>query len=274
MLLYKWMKYPFFGKYMTKWENPLTDEEKKEWESISTRSKSGGVIKGMFARTKGAKARATVVLGHPMGKEAKGYFLKRGYTDLLREEGFNVVIFDLNGFGESSHGSFSYFEDIVAIGIKTKALTPDLPIGYFGISLGASWATIAFADKTHPYDFAIIESAATSLQEFWIHFPVAYKALKFINFIMPKYIAKLEMIERIKEAKRLRGLLLIYCQKDRWVPLEMGKRFAQNSPVPTQLWVAHKARHAQIMSSPNKDVYQEKILAFLEHESHMAQRSK
>ncbi len=28
-MIYKLIKYPFFGKYMTKWENPLTDEEKK-----------------------------------------------------------------------------------------------------------------------------------------------------------------------------------------------------------------------------------------------------
>lgn len=225
----------------------------------------------MFARAKGEKARATVVLGHPMGKEAKGYFLKRGYTDLLREEGFNVVIFDLNGFGESSHGSFSYFEDIVAIGIKAKALTPDLPVGYFGISLGASWATIAFADETHPYDFAVIESAATSLPEFWVHFPVAYKALKVFSFLVPKYAKKLVMIERIKEAKRLRALLLIYCRKDRWVPLEMGKRFERNSPVPTRLWVAERGRHAELMRSPVKEAYKETVVTFLKEEAAKAQ---
>ena len=220
----------------------------------------------MFARSKSNEEKATVVLGHPMGKEAKGYFLKRGYTDLLRYNGFNVVIFDINGFGESTHGSFSYFEDIIAIGIKTKKLTPKLPIVYHGISLGASWATISFADEAHVYDFAIIESASTSLLEFWVIFPVAYRTLQAINAIMPNYRKKVEMIERIKEAKHLQSLLLIYSERDRWTPLDMGKRFKQNSPVPTELWTIDKARHAEIMKSPNKDAYQEKIISYLNQE--------
>lgn len=58
-------------------------------------------------------------------------------------------------------------------------MTPSIPIGYFGISPGGQMATIAFADETHKYDFAIIESAATGLDEFWIHFPTACKSTYF-----------------------------------------------------------------------------------------------
>ena len=68
---------------MVKWRNPLTEHENKEWQQISVKSKSGGVIKGLFAISKTKKQKATIVLGHPMGKEAKGYFLKRDYTNLL-----------------------------------------------------------------------------------------------------------------------------------------------------------------------------------------------
>lgn len=96
-------------------------------------------------------------------------------------------MFDINGFGESTYGNFSYYEDILAIGIKAKELTPDLQIGYHGISLGGSWATIAFADNSHFYDFANIESAGTTLDEFWIHYPIAYTILKILNLILPKY---------------------------------------------------------------------------------------
>lgn len=70
--------------------------------------------------------------------------------------------------------------------------------------------TIAFADKEHMYDFAIVESAATSLDEFWINFPGAYRTLKILNLLLPKYKKKIKMKERIKEAKRLKSLLLIY----------------------------------------------------------------
>ncbi|HWK05870.1 MAG TPA: alpha/beta hydrolase [Puia sp.] len=258
--MYKLLKRPFFGRFMVKWQSPLSEEQKPEWQTITTQSKSGGTIRGLF--TNALSAKATIVLGHPMGKEAKGYFIKNGYTDLLKRNGYNVLIFDINGFGESTHGNFSYFEDIVAIGITAKSLTPDLPIGYHGISLGGQWATIAFADEAHKYDFAIIESAATSLDEFWITFPAAYKALKVLNFFLPKFRKKILMIERIKEIKHLKSLLLIYSKADDWTPMEMGERFKANSPVATELWTVDTAKHASIMKSEEKIAYQEKIVSY------------
>jgi predicted alpha/beta-fold hydrolase len=249
--MYRLLKKPFFGPFMVKWQNPLTPEQQKYWQTLQTKSKSGGTIHGLFAKSLTDKAKATIVLGHPMGKEAKGYFLKNGYTDLLRKNGYNTLVFDINGFGESTHGNFSYFEDIVAIGIEASKLTPNIPIGYFGISLGGQWATIAFADETHKYDFAIIESAATSLDDFWINFPTAYKALKVLNIFLPKYKKKIKMEERIKEAKHLKSLLLIYSNIDDWTPVSMGKIFKTNSSV-----------HATIMKSDHKTEYEQKIINY------------
>jgi hypothetical protein len=69
--------------------------------------------------------------------------------------------------------------------------------------------SVAFADKDHKYDFAIVEIAATSLDAFWINFRTAYKILQILNFCLPKFRGKVDMKERIKEAKKLRSLLLI-----------------------------------------------------------------
>lgn len=261
-MFYKLIKKPFFGRFMVKWKNPLTPIQKKEWKQLQTKSKSGGIIYGLFANALNQKAKATIVLGHPMGKEAKGYFLKNGYTDLLRKNGFNTLVFDINGFGESTHGNFSYFEDIIAMGIEASKLTPNIPIGYFGISLGGQWATIAFADSNHKYDFAIIESAATSLDEFWINFPIAYKVLKVLNIFLPKFKRKILMKERIKEAKHLKSILLIYSDSDNWTPVEMGRVFKENSSVPAELWTVSKATHASIMKSEHKLEYEQKIISF------------
>jgi alpha-beta hydrolase superfamily lysophospholipase len=262
MNIYKMLKRPFFGNFMVKWRSPLSPEQKKEWQPISTKSKSGGVIEGLFAKAKTREEKGTIVLGHPMGKEAKGYFIKNGYTDLLRENGFNTLVFDINGFGESTHGNFSYHEDIVAIGIKASELTPDVPIGYHGISLGGQMATIAFSDANHKYRFAIIESAATTLEDFWIKFPVAYTMLSLLNLLLPRYRKQVRMIDRIKEAKNLTSLLLIYSKSDDWVSVEMGRKFKENSPVETELWTVDNAKHASIMKSEHRDDYANKILDF------------
>ncbi|MDX2246208.1 MAG: alpha/beta hydrolase [Bacteroidia bacterium] len=267
MNFYKLIKKPFFGKFMIEWRNPLSEAEKKDWQTIQTKSKSGAAIIGLFARSQTGHAKATIVLGHPMGKEAKGYFIKNGYTELLRNNGYNVLIFDVNGFGESPHGNFSYYEDIVAIGIKAKELTPDLPIGYHGISLGGQWATISFADPSHRYDFAIIESAATTLDEFWIHFPFAYRTLKVFNILMPRYKQKIKMVERIKEAQNLQSILFIYSQTDNWTPISMGERFQKNCAVPSELWSVADAKHAMIMKSNHREEYTQKILEYFKTSS-------
>ncbi|GAB3714744.1 hypothetical protein GCM10027592_54750 [Spirosoma flavus] len=262
MMIYKLLKKPFFGNFMVKWRSPLSPEQQRDWKPISVKSKSGGLLTGLFATSKTSQEKGTIVLGHPMGKEAKGYFIKNGYTELLRENGFNTLVFDINGFGESTFGNFSYDEDIVAMSIKAAELTPSIPIGYHGISLGGQMATIAFADPAHTYSFAIVESAATTLEEFWIKFPVAYKTLRLFNFLLPAYQKKVRMIDRIKEAKHLKSLLLIYSKADDWAPVDMGRRFKENSPVKTELWVIDNAKHAAIMKSEHKDEYIKKILDY------------
>jgi alpha-beta hydrolase superfamily lysophospholipase len=270
--MYKLLKKPFFGRFMVKWQSPLSGTEKSEWMPLSQKSKSGGELKGLFAKSRTEETKATIVLGHPMGKEAKGYFIKNKYTDFLRNAGFNTLIFDINGFGESTHGNFSFFEDIIAISKMASELSPNLPIGYHGISLGGQFATIAFADENHRYDFAIIESAATSLPEFWKQFPLASVFLKIFYLFMPQYGREINMIERIKEAKNIKSLLLVYSESDKWVTVDMGKRFKNNSPVPTELWIVKNSAHAQMMKSEHKEEYQNKILRFFNDSVNMVKR--
>ncbi|MEM7370483.1 MAG: alpha/beta hydrolase [Bacteroidota bacterium] len=265
--MYKLLKYPFLSRFMVSWRNPLSEAEKEEWTSVSVNSHSGGHIQGLFAPSYQEAAKATIVLGHPMSKDAKGFFLKKGYTDLLRKNGYHTLVFDINGFGESSHGNFSYFEDILAIGLTAQELQPELPVGYFGISLGGQWATISFADENHPYKFAIIESAASSLDEFWRKMPLTYWLLQCLNVLFPRYAKQVRMEERIKEAKHLHSLLLIYSQSDQWTPVSMGEQFKQNSAVPTELWLVEQADHAGIMESDSREAYCQKILSYLERES-------
>lgn len=274
MNVYKILKKPFFGRFMVQWKNPLAPEAQQHWELMQVPSKSGGTLVGWFRKTDRVVPKATIVLGHPMGKEAKAYFLKNGYTDLLLGHGYNVVIFDINGFGESTHGNFSYFEDVVAIGQRAKAWTPELPIGYHGISLGGQWATIAFADHTHCYNFAIVESAAVTLEDFWIHYPVAYKTLKICYALLPKYRRTIRMIDRIQEAQGLKSILFIYSLTDPWTPASMGQQFHEKCAVPSEFWTVPEAEHAMMMKSAHREAYQQKIIDYFDRMQHQLKSSK
>jgi pimeloyl-ACP methyl ester carboxylesterase len=264
MIFYKLLKKPFFGKFMVQWRNPLSAEAQKDWERFSVKSKSGSLLQALFAKPFTGSAKATIVLAHPMGKEAKGYFLKNGHTNLLRSNGYNVIVFDINGFGESSIANFGFEDDIVAISIKAKTFAPHLPLGYHGISLGGQMSTIAFTNENHLYDFAIVESAATSLDEFWVMFPAANRMLKILNIFLPRYKKKIHMVERIKDVKHLQSILFIYSHTDTWTPVQMGERFRNNCPVPSELFTVAKAEHAQIMKSEHREGYENKIVAYFD----------
>lgn len=262
-LFYKIAKKPFFSRFMVKWENPLPHAERGEWNSFSVESSSGGTLKGLWSPAHEINPLGTIVLGHPMGKEAKGYFLKNGYAELYKACGLNVIVFDFNGFGESSHGNFSYYEDVISIGDFALKKFPSLPIFYHGISLGGQWSTIAFT-QTHSFDFALLESIPTTLDEFWVKFPVAYRVLKMLYLVMPKYAKKVRMIDRISEIKRIKRLLLIYSESDDYTPVSMGERFRDSSNVPAELWTVQNAEHAKIIKSPHQEAYRGKIKAFIE----------
>lgn len=74
--MYKLIKKPFFERFMVKWRNPLTPEQQKEWQPVQTKSKSGGLIYGLFAIALTESAKVTIVLEHPWEKGSKVIFLK------------------------------------------------------------------------------------------------------------------------------------------------------------------------------------------------------
>lgn len=261
-MIYKLLKKPFFGRFMVEWRSPITGVERSEWDAFTVNSTSGSKIQAWSAKAKTPQAKGTLVLGHPMGKPAKGYFIKHGYADLYRENGFHVVIFDFNGFGESTVGNFSFQDDVAAVGKEVAKRFPELPLGYHGISLGTQSAALAFTEPDHPFTFAVLESATTSLPEFWKHYPSAYRILMTIKFFMPRYARKIHMVERFPEVKNLDSVLFIYSKTDIYTPLEMGKRYLANSPVPADLWVMEKAGHAEAMASPQKEDYQKRLLDY------------
>lgn len=258
-IIFKQLKKPFFGKFMVKWRNPLNEEEQKKWNKEFVDSTSNSKISVWIQAAQNAKA--TVVLGHPMGKEAKGYFLKRGYTELLIDNGFNVVIFDLNGFGESTNGNFNYYDDILNVTQFAKRQFPLLPLAYHGISLSSHYGLLSFNNNS-PVDFAIIESAATSMREFWFRFPFAMKAVKIFEFFAPQYAKKIHFIKQVKNIKEIKKILFIYPEKDEWTPVEMGMRFVNNCAIPAELYTTKHGKHAEITKSESKKEYFDKVISF------------
>lgn len=263
IVLFRLLKKPFFGRFMVPWRNPLPAAERKNWEPIRLKSKTGAEIQLLWYQQE--NARGTIVLGHPMGKAAKGVFLKNSHTQRLIEKGFNVMLYDFNGFGESQMGNFNFYDDAEAVAIKAKALSPGLRLGYHGISLGGMWICPVLSRKTSPFEFVILESAATTLPEFWKHYPLANKVLRFSFLFIPKHAEYLKPINHISNLKSVNKLFLIYSDTDAYTPLEMGERFRASANTNVELWNASGAEHALAYKTYG-EVYWDKVIGFFDNQ--------
>lgn len=226
----KMLKKIFFKPYMKAWRWPSCKENQSDWHQVIFQSETGAKLVGIISRTK-QQRNGIVVCGHPMHSLAKGYFLKYGHTHVLKKAGFDVMLFDFNGFGESEMGNFDFPKDILAATNFASELTGSKQVEYLGISFGASWAISAMMYENHHIRSAILECPFTTLEEFWIRYPSAFLVLKLMRLLNSRLHKRLHPIQNATRIKEVENLLLIYGNKDKITPPSMGKRFLENFPI-------------------------------------------
>jgi pimeloyl-ACP methyl ester carboxylesterase len=249
MDFYRLAKRPFFGRYQRPWRWP-DNVERTAWKRIEFETSRGAKLVGLYASSILADAKATIVCAHPMGVEAKGYFLKRGHAAMLLRNGYNVFLFDFNGFGESGSGSFDYPRDVLASGAAARALFPSKRLGVLGISFGASWAVCALANGETPFEAGVIESAFTTLDEYWRRYPIPHTTLKVLNVLLPSVADSLKPISKARDITR--ELLFVYGANDVVTPVEMGQRLMAASRSPEgarSFWIVPGAEHTKAMQA-------------------------
>ena len=259
--IFRLLKQPFFGRFMVQWRNPLDMDF--TWLKDSIKSKTGANIVVWSHRSQNSIG--TVVLAHAMGKGAKGDFLKTGYANHLIRSGFNVVTFDFNGFGESTMGNFNYYFDL--FGVRDYALQkfPGRPLFLHGISFGANWGTLALKEEDNSFEAAILESGATNLPEFWIHYPLAHKLLKAFYFFQPRYERKADFERCLSSTKNCKEILFLVAEPDIYTPLSMAERMQASANILSRILVFHKADHALSIKSDPERYMRETTAFFTKH---------
>lgn len=215
------LRKPFFGRFEVPWIWPQAIS-KEDWEAVTIPLTGQQTLAGYWKSAPAAKA--TLVLAHPMGKAAKAFWLRYGHADLFLKNGYNVLIYDANGFGESEGFSFDYPNDVYHAGIYAQKRTPELNVGLIGASFGAAWGLCSLAKDGHPYKIAVFEGAFPTLPEFWKHYPVAHAMLKVSNTLLPKLNQELNPLAKSTQVKYQPPILLMYGEKDIYTPPEFGHR--------------------------------------------------
>lgn len=220
--VHRLLRKPFFGRFEVPWTWPPGSDQ-AGWERVAFTNPRDARLAGLWGTANG-DTQGTLVLAHPMGKAAKGFWLRYGHASLFRRSGFNVLLFDANGFGESEPSSFDYPADILAAGLFVQAHAPGLPVGLVGASFGAGWGLCSMARAGSPYRTAVLEAAFPTLPDFWRHYPLAYATLRASQFVWP---ALERSLRPEREAAKVIGnpsVLLIYGERDMYTPPAHGER--------------------------------------------------
>ncbi len=260
--IHRLLRKPFFGRFEVPWIWPSTALE-EAWERVTFRSGNGARMVGLWGAAQG-DAIGTLALAHPMGKAAKGFWLRYGHADLFRKSGFNVLAFDSNGFGESEAVSFDYPADILAAGLWAQDRHPALPVGLVGASFGAAWGLCSMSRAGSPFRAAVLEAAFPTLPEFWRHYPVAHAVLRASQLVWPSLEGGLRPEREAARAVGQPSVLLVYGDADKYTPPDHGKRLqrAFGAAAKTELLVLPGVGHTFAYRDA-REAYAERVIPFL-----------
>ena len=264
LLVYRLFKKPFFGRFQRPWRWP-EGEPTDKWQPLSIQSASGAKLSALVAHTPRTTVKGAIVLAHPMGAIAKGFWIKYGHADMLLEAGYHVLVFDLNGFGQSTNTNMDYPLDVLAAGQTLQGRYPHLPIGLVGASMGAAMGVCSLMHKGHPFKACVFESAFPTLSHFWKQYPVPHIGVKLSEWLYPKGERKLRPIYAAKNLVGQPNLLLLYGTSDKYTPVNDGK-ILRDALVPytsVDFWAVEGADHTHAYAAAQTK-YQEKITQFFD----------
>jgi uncharacterized protein len=256
------LRKPFFGRFEVPWRMPEGENE-ATWQRASIPSTTGANLSGLVAAAEGDPV-GVLVLAHPMGKAAKGFWLRQGHAALFRRAGFHVLVFDFNGFGESEAVSFDYPSDALAAGRFAQERFPSLPVGLVGASFGAGWGLCSMARAGSPYRAAVLEGVFPSLPDFWRHYPVAYACLRASQLVWPTMEREMRPERHAASIVGHPDVILIQGESDPFTPPEHGERVlrAMSGRARAQLWVLPGIEHT-FAYRDQREAYAGRVVPFL-----------
>lgn len=236
------------------------------WSKLNIESQSGANLSALVAPAQTAEPKGAILLCHPMGTIAKGFWMKYGHADLLRNAGYHVMVFDLNGFGDSTSTNMDYPLDVLAAGHALQKQYPDLPIGLVGASMGAAMSVCAMSQPDHPFKAAVLEAAFPTLLHFWSRYPIPKLGIQLSKILYPKGERSLRPLHAADNLVGQPPMFFMYGDADIYTPVKDGELLwsALKSKTATDFWVVEGAEHTHAYRQ-QPDLYEQKVIGFLDN---------
>lgn len=172
------------------------------------------------------RSRKIVIFAHPISKKAKYWFTEGNRIKAYIDLGYDIVLFDFNGFGESDRIDFFYWKDAESV-IHYMSMQPNISqIVLHGISFG-SFQIIRATSSLPLNSVVVLENTSRSLFDYWKRWFVTRNAIRVIEFMRLQSIKDMDAISYFKNLERddLKFIFIV-CDNDRFTPADEGEDLA------------------------------------------------
>ncbi|MEK6207812.1 MAG: alpha/beta fold hydrolase [Chloroflexota bacterium] len=243
------------------------------YEDVSFRTNDGLTLRGWYFRTGGDRA-AIVVHGKDSNRVAGENRTAEKIADFLVADGYDVLLFDLRGHGDSDGERFSlgYLErrDVAAaIDYVTGRGVPESRIALIGISMGAG--TVLQALLLHPNVGAVVADSSYTDARTIVGEDLEVVAgvpgwftpgvLFFSNVVFGLDGDQVRPIDVVR-AHPERAILFIHCDADELIALHHPRELLAASKA-SELWIATGCQHSWAFNRYPLE-YQARLSAFLD----------
>ena len=198
-------------------------------------------ITAVVLKSESKSVKKTILFFHGANGNVSTY---QYITKPLVENGFQVVMIDLRGYGKSTGkpthlnaaaDAQKMFDYLIA-----RQDIKNTKIYIYGASLGSQVATHLAKDNQTKISGLILDGGMSSFTDIAIHYSPQYKEI-IEKFLVSPYSAK-EDIKALNNVPKI----FIYSKGDSTVPFEQGKLIYENAPEPKQ-FIEYSGEHLQAM---------------------------
>ncbi len=240
-----------------------------KYENVSFASRDGIILKGWLIKAKNPKA--TIILAHGWGGNKEGLL---NYSTFLNKNGYNTLLFDFRGFGQSdgSYTSLGYYEKFDILGatdyLRTRKDVDTNKIGAYGFSMGAA-AMVMAANENNSFRAIVFDglyptihqNAARRFKEVYgfPKFPFATSLVFFGGLIHGFNAFDLAPIKHVDKIES--PILFIQAANDTQVSVADAYSIYSKANEPKDILIVENALHSKAHKVA-KDEYEKKVIDF------------
>jgi alpha-beta hydrolase superfamily lysophospholipase len=216
-------------------------------------------------KTPAKKPKGVFVQFHGNGQNLSTHFL---YFYWVVEKGYDLVVFDYRGYGQSSDYSTnpkSTVEDGVAVLRYVQQKFPKQKRIAVGQSLGGAvlLSSLLQAPPEDQPEFVVLDSTFASYQQAarsvlkkrWFLYPI-------IPFTYLTFSDKYAPIDHLRELNK-QPKVVVHGNKDNMIDHELGQKLYEGLPEPKQFWTVDEGFHTAAFSPYFFSEYSKKLLNFI-----------